>query len=119
MTNPINRRALLHASPALLAPSILAGPAAASAETPILRMYREWRAEMDFLGDPEGRQLDEATFDARTDALCRLEDRIAAEPSTCLADIAAKVASCCGQGDFAPSEPIWRECEAILAGGAA
>lgn len=50
---------------------------------------------------------------------CELEQRIAAEPITCLADLAAKVVALSIYGDNALPQSVSAECEAILARDAA
>ena len=80
------RRSLLGATPALLAPGLLAVPAFASTETPILALYRQHEAiDAAFAGtsDAEGDRLYEL--------LTATEDRISAAVPTCLADLAVKV----------------------------
>ena len=113
----VTRRSLLRASPTLLAPCILAGPALAEVETPIMRLFREWdaaEAEVNASDWPLDEDLDEAV-----EGIHSLEERIASERVTCLADLAAKLIVSTGWGDFGPDKELVAECEAILAGGAA
>lgn len=116
----VTRRGLLRASPALMAPALLAGPALAlEPATPILRLYRECEtltARMD----------DTATSSEEFDRLyalsTELEEQMEEEPVTCMADLAAKVLVLTGlqETDNTIYDPSVRaECEAILAGGAA
>lgn len=114
MTPHPTRRSLLRAAPALLAPSVLAGPALAETDTPILRLFREWDALQAYWnGAPEDEE------DALLAEDTRLESAIEAEPVTCLADLAAKIVVASCYGDFAPGRAVTAECEAILVGGAA
>ena len=114
----VTRRSLLRASPALLAPSLLAGPALASADTPILRLFREWDAAEAAANCSEW-PLGDDDLDSAVDGISTLEERIEAEPVTCLADLAAKIIVSTCWGDFPASRGVTAECEAILAGGAA
>jgi hypothetical protein len=114
----VTRRSLLQASPALLAPSLLAGPALAEAGTPILRLFREWDEFQAFWNDT-GNSFTDQESDAMYRRLCALEERIEAEPVTCLADLAAKIIVSTVYGDFGPDKWLMDDCEAILAGGAA
>ena len=50
--------------------------------------------------------------------LTALEGRLAAEPVTCLADLAAKVIALSGVDGFSLPNGIAAECQAILAAGA-
>jgi hypothetical protein len=94
----VTRRTLLRASATLLAPCLLAEPGLASAETPILRLFREWDdLQVRWHGSPEE---EEDWFLAENE---RLERAVAAEPSTCLADLAAKVIVSTCYGDLRPS----------------
>ena len=83
----ITRRSLLHASPAILAPCLLAGPALASTDTPLMRLYRDHeavRAAFNVAADgPEA--------DGIYARMLEIEHRIAAEPATSAADVAVKV----------------------------
>jgi hypothetical protein len=70
-------RTLLRASATLLAPCLLAEPGLASAETPILRLFREW----DDL-QAHSRSCDESGRLRRAEPdLLALEDAVMAEPS--------------------------------------
>jgi hypothetical protein len=114
----MSRRTLLRASATLLAPCLLAEPGLASAETPILRLFREWDDLQAHLNDHGTSQKD---FDALNPDLLALEDAVMAETVTCAADLAAKVLMEGMYGDQPEiSAEIFRVCEAILlAGGAA
>ena len=114
----VTRRSLLRASPALLAPSLLAGPARASTDTPILRLFRAWdEGEADVNGS-EPPTADE-DLDRAVERIRAIEERIEAEPITCLADLAAKFMVSTVYGDFPAEKALIAEIEAILAGGAA
>ena len=114
----VTRRSLLRASPALLAPSLLAGPALASNDTPILRLLREWDAAEADVNGSEPPMADE-DLDRAVERIHAIEERIEAEPITCLADLAAKFMVSTVYGDFAAEKALVAEIEAILAGGAA
>jgi hypothetical protein len=114
----LTRRSLLRASPALLAPCLLAGPALAEAETPILRLFREWDAAEADVNDRD-LPIDDAELDRAVESIHALEERIEAEPITCLADLAAKFMVSTVYGDFPAEKALVAEIEAILAGGAA
>ncbi len=110
----VTRRSLLRASPALLAPCLLTAPGVGSTNTPILRLFREWDdLQVRWQGSPE---KEEDWFFEENE---RLERAVAEEPSTCLADLAAKVIVSTCYGEFAAEPRVTAECEAILAGGAA
>lgn len=113
----VSRRALLGAVPTLAAPMALlsASIAEASAETPILQLYRQWAP------------IRAAMFDGhRTDAevsrlyppLRALEDRIEPLPVAYLEDLAAKVSALASDEDedgFAViPHNIVAECRALL-----
>lgn len=109
----VTRRTLLRASPAFCV-GLLPAQAAADADTPILRLFREWDALQAYWnGAPEDEE------DALLAEDTRLESAIEAEPVTCLADLTAKIVVSSCYGDFALAKAIATECEAILAGGAA
>ena len=114
----VSRRSLLRASPALLAPSLLAGPALASGDTPILRLFREWDAAEAAANNSDW-PLGDDDLDSGVDGISTLEERIEAEPVTCLADLAAKIIVSTCWGDFPVSKSFTAECEALLAGDAA
>ncbi|EYD71601.1 hypothetical protein Rumeso_05002 [Rubellimicrobium mesophilum DSM 19309] len=114
---PTTRRALMKG--ALAAPAALVGaPALASTDTPIMQLFREFE-------DMEGRINDHATSSEEADRLYpilrNLEDRMAEEPVTCLADLAAKVLALTTLRDEVGSiyDPgVLAECEALVKGAA-
>ena len=114
----VSRRSLLRASPALLAPSFLAGPALASTDTPILRLFREWAAA-EAAANSSDWPVGDDDLDSAVDGINTIEERIEAEPVTCLADLAAKIIVSTCWGDYPVSKGVTTECEALLAGHAA
>lgn len=83
--------------------------AEASAETPILRLYREWLATYaSFTGATD----EEA--DALYPQITAIEHRIEAAPVTCLEDLAANAIATTGAGDFGLPKPVVAECRALL-----
>lgn len=112
----MRRRDLLAALPAAgIAGAI---PAQAAAETPIMRLFKEWMS----------RWSDEATaykmypedgapeLVAAIDRVREVEGRIFAEPATCLADMAIKlcVANGFGEWDMIYSDRLWPEARALV-----
>lgn len=111
----VSRRAILAAAPSLAAPMALlpASIAEASADTPLLALYRQWQGlHARFVAVPDEES------DAAYHAMRAVETRLEAEPVTCLEDLAAKVLVGTSEGDFPPSDEILAECCAILAGQA-
>lgn len=117
MTTHPTRRSLLRAVPVLAAPSLLtATVAGASAETPILSLYRQWapiRAAM------SGEGASDAEVSRLYGPLLALEDRIKPEPVTSLEDLAAKVSALASDEDedmgcAVIPQSVVNECRAIL-----
>ena len=88
----VTRRALLGAVPLALATPVRAAalPPMASAETPVLRLFRQWDA---LRADTEDRSrpMSDEELEARIERLHALERQMEGQPTTCVADLAAEV----------------------------
>lgn len=124
----MKRRSLLKALPAAVVAG--AAPAAAlcvvdPAETPVMRLFREWEVARDReiqlnndlrLGDAE-----DALVDAAGDYRHEIEVRMLAEPSQSGKDILAKIAAWTFYGEFTFDGgderlvPVWDEIRALVA----
>jgi len=119
---PINRRlALIGGLTAATAAAPYARPADA-AESEIIRLFREWEATYNSVGDLpqfEDAEADNEAVDARM-YICRdIEERMLALPSTDARDFAAKVIVVTGFGDFGIDDPsLLAEGLAFVTGGA-
>jgi hypothetical protein len=71
----VTRRSLLCASPTLLAPCLLAGPALAEADTPTLRLFHEWDAAEADVNDRAEPMADD-DLDVAVAGICRLDEHI-------------------------------------------
>lgn len=116
----VTRRSLLCSAPALLAPTLLSGPALAAAQVAasdslVLALFREWDELQAFWND-RTRSFTEPESDALFAHLSDIEERLLALPVTSLADLAAKLVVGTTFGDFAPDKAVVAECEALLAG---
>lgn len=117
--NTVSRRRLLAALPAAAAlPAVAAVPALASAETPVMRLFREWRPLAAWLNGPEGDAAPEADFNRVNLARLSLEDRMVAEPAQNAEDVLIKIATYThfGEGEVPPQ--VWPEVRAMIGGAA-
>lgn len=115
--SPFNRRALLKAAPAIaILPAVAAVPALASAETPVMRLFREWQPLAAWLNGPEGDAAPEADFNRVNLARLALEDRMVAEPARNAEDVLIKIATYThfGEGEVPPQ--VWPEVRALIGG---
>lgn len=115
----INRRTLITTAPlAGFAAAVAAIPVAAEAETPIMRLFEEWkdrRREEMAVYDlyPPGEDVEE--FNVLTDRVKEVEERMFAEPATGLADMAIKLCVSNGFGDWDMNyhQKLWAEARAL------
>lgn len=84
----MNRRSLLTA--ALAAPA-LAVPAAAATETPVMALFRQWKAHNDWINGPEMADLDNQAFDALCDDDMDMIRQIIRTPAVTAQDLCAKL----------------------------
>lgn len=119
----MNRRALFKAIPAAIVAS--AAPAAAlcvvdPAETPVMRLFREWQAAdaaeaKVWAGGPD---WDAPEVKAASERICGIMDRIHVTPAITPTDMLVKlcVMADFGQGEYlgADSDAIWDEALAML-----
>ncbi|WP_017999057.1 hypothetical protein [Paracoccus sp. N5] len=117
----MNRRALLKALPA----AVVAGAAPAAAlcvvdlaETPVMRMFRQWVAEETRLNGEEGRTMPESQFNADLFAQNELSNRIMEAPAEDARDMIAKALAWTSYGTFElPNDDhaFWAEARALVA----
>ena len=107
MINHTNRRTILGA---IAATPLVAIPAAASnqyqmdeavGDTRVLALFRQWEA-----AEERAANVQDEVADAATEVSCEIERQIAAEPSTCITDLAAKIMAVTCDGDFGLSGKI-------------
>lgn len=117
----MNRRTLLAALPAA---AVVPGAALAEAETPIVRLYREYNRITDaahahfeagtgFEGKDEDEEMDRLFYNQRG----QIEAEMMALPCTCAADFAAKVIVDTAQGSLYSdwnTGPLWAEARALI-----
>lgn len=114
----MNRRALLKAAPALALVGAGTAQGAASTDTPVMALFREWTRIHDHANDPS---ISEADSEAATAAQLDLEKVLLATPVQTAADFAAKVAAYTSWGVFSlpaeeddPAFDLWREARALI-----
>lgn len=112
----VNRRQILAASPAVCLGAVIRGTAAAAqAETPVMRLFREWQPIADWLNGPEGDTASQPDFHRVNAVRLALEDRMIGEPAQSATDVLAKMVAYThyGEGDVPPR--IWPEARALVA----
>ncbi|UFS67757.1 hypothetical protein LO749_16835 [Paracoccus denitrificans] len=117
----MNRRALLAAAPAAL----VAVPASAlciidPADTPVMRLFREWQVLNDYLNGEESDALPREAFEAELRRLYRMEIELFETPSQTMTDLAAKVISITVDSEREMMGPavipeFWAEIRALVA----
>lgn len=115
----INRRTLITTAPLVgFAAAVAAIPAAAEAETPIMRLFRQReairKASIGYVcvTDDEDAEMEDL-FWRRAD---QIEDELMALPCTCAADFAAKVITDTSRGEIYSdweTGAIWKEARAL------
>lgn len=114
----MNRRALLKLAPAALA--VGAAPAlavAASEETPVMKLFREWKRANEFAHS----QADDEAFEKALGERWEVEQRLMQTPSQNERDVLIKILAWTqfGDGDLEAgnpiSQPIWDEARALVA----
>lgn len=115
LRNGVTRRSALTLPLALaaMAPAFTGVPVLAHADTPVLRLYRQWDA-MRAAEDAVLGEVPQAMLEARS----ALEARILKTPSVCAADFAAKLAAftCWGECVLTAMDAgqIWDEARTLL-----
>ncbi len=96
--------------------SVMVAPAAASTETEMMQLFREWRHRMDCASDDS---LSEDEHGAAVDVLCAIEDEIAEARCASASDWVLKVIAITGFGVFGlpgqqKSPAFWDEALALV-----
>lgn len=119
--NPaLSRRNLLAAASAsMLVPASAAASSAGTAETPVMKVYREWVAAKEVETAAYAVANNDAAQDAAWDARHAIEKRIMTVPSETLNDWALKMAawSNFGEGDCQDERQapmLWAEARALI-----
>lgn len=86
-------------------------------DTPILALYRRWRAYRDWLNSPTTRGMPEEEYEALVDWLDPMEAEMDRLPAQTMTDLAAKVLclSGAGEGAIPDGAAFFAECEALMA----
>lgn len=87
----IDRRQLLLGAPVAGAVAIMPSFGSAGGDTPVMRLYREWRSHWDWLNSSATAGYDEGAFDLLCDKADRMAGEIIKEPSTGPHDTLAKL----------------------------
>lgn len=117
----VSRRTLITAGPFTALAAVIAQRAqAVPAETPVMALYREWKAHHDWIETKGGKALDEDAFNARCRQNEDLASRLIALPCQSAADLAAKLmaASLCGIGGLTGTDmglAVLAEARALVA----
>ncbi|EYD71602.1 hypothetical protein Rumeso_05003 [Rubellimicrobium mesophilum DSM 19309] len=120
--NMLKGAAMLTAIPvAVSASAIPFFDAGDEADTPVMQLYRRWRAYRDWLNGPETREVSEDEFNRLVDALDPMEREMEGLPVQNMTDLAAKVLCLTGDGEMLLDErgphPFASECRALLKEG--
>lgn len=116
--NTVSRRALLKAAPAFAILPAAAIPAQAATETPVMRLFREWRPLAAWLNGPDGAAAPEAEFNRVNLARLDLEDRMVAVPAQNAEDVLIKIATYTHFGEGEVPTQVWPEVRAMIGGAA-
>lgn len=122
--NSVSRRRLLAALPAAAAlPAVAAVPALASAETPVMRLFREWLVVSEAC-DAAGREQPEtpegdAIYEALLKKLGDIESALVKAPCQTAQDFVAKVTAWTGYGvhtlpDEVENGALWAEARTLV-----
>lgn len=111
----MNRRSVLTAIPAVTVVGTV--PAAAAIETPVMRVYREWKAALEAW--ETANFLSEAEAGACCNAVFRLADKVLDQPSAGSMDFVYKLMAqsffgAYDIGDCPRGQEIWAEARALV-----
>lgn len=112
----VARRAILQGFLAAPAIAVLGAPVLASAETPIMVLYREHQATEALMNDTN---TSSEEFDRLYIHIGEVEDQMSEIPATCLADLAAKMLALTTLRDEVSTPydlDLRAECQAFVAG---
>lgn len=116
----ITRRTLMVAAPVAFAAPALAVPApAASADTPVMALFRQWQVAAQAEDDAADRDLADAEIDALSEARAGIERAMIAEPSQSAQDFICKVIAWTSYGVFALKDreqfpALWAEADRLI-----
>lgn len=116
-TGRLCRRSFLAAAPAAAVTGAL--PAAAETDTPVMRLFREWRAFTEWLEGPQSNSVPQAEYNAMCGQAAEMLDEIIAAPSMRHADTALKLFAVIENGellyDMRHKDALYSEARALVA----
>ncbi|MBT0781172.1 hypothetical protein [Paracoccus sp. pheM1] len=113
----MKRRDLMRLAPAALAAGAVPVAAVAAEETPVMRVFSEWKRANDFAHS----QADDEAFEKALGERWEVEQRLMQTPSQNERDVLIKIIAWTnfGDGDLESgnpiSQPIWDEARALVA----
>lgn len=113
----MKRRDLMRLAPAALAAGAVPVAAVAAEETPVMRVFSEWKRANDFAHS----QADDEAFEKALGERWEVEQRLMQTPSQNERDVLIKIIAWTnfGDGDLESgnpiSQPIWTEARALVA----